>query len=107
MGARINQILAVEKGIRTRVNDEVTKLHRMSSKEANLTGSAKTFEPFAEDGPQYPPESKKVQIGYEQVLEEATKSWTELINITATKDWSNCTAKADVHVDGVVLSGGY
>ena len=103
MGTKQNQILAIEKGIRTRTNEAITKLHRISSKETNLKGLSKTFEPLAEDGPHYPPEDTKVQIGYAQVLEEATKSWSELINITATKDWTNCTAKADVYVSGSII----
>ncbi len=36
----------------------------------------------------------------EDVLREMSASLTRLFDVTATKDWANCTARADVVVDG-------
>jgi hypothetical protein len=37
------------------------------------------------------------------VLRDVTRSLTRLLDVTATKDWANCTARADVTVDGTTL----
>jgi hypothetical protein len=40
------------------------------------------------------------------VFEQLVKGMTELFDVTATKDWANCSAKADIVVDGRVLVEG-
>jgi hypothetical protein len=47
-----------------------------------------------------------VQIDAGQLLRQTSKLLMELFDITATKDWANCQAKADVVVDGQVLVEG-
>jgi hypothetical protein len=39
----------------------------------------------------------------EEILKQVAETLTKLSDVTATKDWANCTAKADVLVDGTVL----
>lgn len=41
-----------------------------------------------------------MQVEAEDVLREMSASLTRLSDVTATKDWANCTARADVTVDG-------
>ncbi|BCJ37850.1 hypothetical protein Athai_53530 [Actinocatenispora thailandica] len=36
----------------------------------------------------------------EEVIRETSRILTKLFDVTATKDWANCTARADVVVDG-------
>lgn len=100
---KLNQILAIEKGVKTRVYAEVTELHKATQKPALMNGFHKAYQPKAEDGEMYPPESQKVQYNYGEVIERVSKALTELFDITATKDWANCLTKADVIVDGEVL----
>jgi hypothetical protein len=101
--AKLNQILAIEKGIKTRVYAEFTELHQATQKPALMNGFHKSYQPRDEDGETYPPENQKVQHNYKDVLERVGKSLTELFDITATKDWANCTARADVIIDGKPL----
>ncbi len=98
--AKLNQILAIEKGIKTRVYAEFTELHQATQKPALMNGFTKTYTPRDEDGETYPPESQKVQYEHGNVLERTAAILTELFDITATKDWANCSAHADVVVDG-------
>lgn len=100
---KLNQILAVEKGVKTRVYAEFTELHNATQKPALMNGFTKTYQPRDEDGETYPPESQKVQHEHQAVFERVATGLTELFDITATKDWANCTAKADVVIDGRVL----
>lgn len=101
--AKLNQILAIEKGIKTRVYAEFTELHQSTQKASLMNGFHKSYQPRDEDGETYPAESQKVQHQAADVLERVAKGLTELFDITATKDWANCTARANVVVDGATL----
>jgi hypothetical protein len=68
-----------------------------------MNGFHKSYQPRDEDGETYPPESQKVQHNATEVLERVAASLAELFDITATKDWTNCNARADVVVDGRAL----
>src|SRR5882672_589375 len=98
--AKLNQILAIEKGIKTRVYAEFTDLHQATQKPALMNGFQKSYHPRDEEGETYPPEAQKVQHNASDVLDRVGVSLAELFDITATKDWANCTARADVIVDG-------
>lgn len=98
--AKLNQILAIEKGIKTRVYAEFTDLHNATQKPALMNGFHKSYQPRDEEGETYPAESQKVQHSANEVLDRVAVSLAELFDITATKDWANCTARADVVVDG-------
>nr|WP_206314482.1 hypothetical protein [Streptomyces coryli] len=72
-------------------------------KPALLAGISRTYQPKDEEGEQLPPESTRVQVGAEQVLRDTAATLTRLFDVTATKDWANCTARADITVEGRVL----
>ena len=101
--AKLNQILAIEKGIKTRVYAEFTELHQATQKPGLMNGFIKSYQPRDEDGETYPTESQKVQYHAADVLDRVAKGLSELFDITATKDYANCTARADIVVDGRTL----
>jgi hypothetical protein len=101
--AKLNQVLAIEKGIKTRVYSEFSELHQATQKAPLMNGFHKSYQPRDEDGETYPAESVKVQHTAGEVLDRVAGSLAELFDVTATKDWANCTARADVVVDGRVL----
>ena len=101
--AKLNQILAIEKGIKTRVYAEFTDLHQATQKPALMNGFHKSYQSRDEEGETYPSEAQKVQHNAHEVLERIASSLSELFDITATKDWTNCVARADVLVDGRAL----
>jgi hypothetical protein len=100
---KLNQILAIEKGVKTRVYADFTDLHNATQKPALMNGFTKTYQPRDEDGETYPPESQKVQYEHQSVFDRVATGLTELFDITATKDWANCSARADVVIEGRVL----
>src|SRR5690242_14128425 len=101
--AKLNQVLAIEKGIKTRVYAEFSDLHQATQKPALMNGFHKSYQPRKEEDETYPPESQKVQHQSTDVLDRVAVSLAELFDITATKDWTNCTARADVQIEGKVL----
>jgi len=100
---QLNQIVAIEKGVKSRTYSEVSDLHKRSQKSDPYQGFTKKFRKKDEDGEDYPPENKKVLLVAEDVLKSVAKAQTELFDVTATKDFANCDAKADVVVDGQTL----
>jgi hypothetical protein len=102
---KLNQIIAVEKGIKSRSFQELTDAHQAVQKPSLLSGIARTYQPKDEEGEQLPPESTRVQIRSDEVLRDIAVSLTRLFDVTASKDATNCVARADVKLDGEVLIG--
>ena len=103
---RLNQIVAVEKGIKSRSFQELTDAHHSLQKSSLLSGISRTYRPKDEEGEQLPPESTKVQVKGEETIRQTAEILTKLFDVTATKDWANCSAKADIKVDGTTLVEG-
>lgn len=101
--AKLNQILAIEKGIKTRVYAQIAELGSATQKSSLMNGFTKTYQMRDEDGETYPPESQKVQFEHQAVFDQIATGLAELFDITATKDWANCAAKSDIVVDGAVI----
>jgi hypothetical protein len=103
MATKLNQIIAVEKGVKSRAVSELTTSHHQLQKQALLSGIARTYQPRDEDGEVFPPESTRVQLRAADVIKETADTLTRLFDVVATKDWANTTARADVVVDGRVI----
>lgn len=100
---KLNQIVAVEKSVKSRVYGDFTELHKASQKAELFSGFSKNYRKRDEEGEDYPPESKRVQLESADVLSQVAKLLSELFDVTATKDFANCGAFADVVVDGQTL----
>lgn len=103
MASKLNQWLAVSKGVQARAKDTITAAYHVLQKPVPLSGISRTYQPRNEDGDTFPEEHTLVQVTAEGLLADVTASLTELFDVTATKEWANCDAKADVVVDGVTL----
>jgi hypothetical protein len=68
--AKLNQIIAVEKGIKSKSFQELTEAHHNVQKPPLLSGISRVYQPKDEEGEQLPPESTKVQVKTEQVLRD-------------------------------------
>ena len=64
---------------------------------------ARTYQPKDDSGEKQPSESKKVQLRVEDAFADLTEAMTEVFNLAAIKDATNCNAKADVVVDGETI----
>lgn len=101
--AKLNQVIAIEKGVKSRVYGAVTDLNKIVLKPALFNGFTKTYERLDDESETLPGESQKVQFVATDVLRSMSKTTAELFTVIARKDWSNCAAKADVVVDGETL----
>ena len=100
---KLNQIIALEKGVKSRSYASLTEAHQQLQKPALLSGITRTYRPKDDEGERYPPESTRVQLRSEEILRSTATILTELFDVVATKDWANCTARADVVVEGKTL----
>jgi hypothetical protein len=103
---KLNQIIAIEKGVKSTAEAAFTTAHRDMLKGEPLSGIARTYVPRQEDGVQLPPETKLPQIRAENAINTVVAQLTRLFDVTATKDEANCSAKADVVVDGTTVLRG-
>lgn len=101
--AKLNQILAVEKGVKATSQRAVTDAYHTIQKAPLLSGLSRTYQPIDDEGESLPAESTRVQVKAEQVLKDVADALTRLFDVTATKDWANTQARADVVVDGRTL----
>lgn len=100
---KLNQIIAIEKGEKNRAREATTKAHRTSQQESLYSGLSRTYQPRDEEGDQLPSELQHVQHTWQDAVGELREAMSRMLDITATKDWANCTAKADVRVRGQVV----
>lgn len=103
---KLNQILAIEANKKKHHHEEISALHKATQKEGLMNGFHRIYEPRDEEGESLPPESQKVQFRYKEVIEQQNDRLAELFDATATRDWTNCEANADVIVEGEVFLEG-
>lgn len=100
---KLNQVLAIEKGVKSASYNTLTALDKKAQKSALYDGRARTYAPIDDEGEVFPPESQRVQLRSQEVLRQIQDTLTEYFDIVFTKDSSNLEAVADVRVDGKVI----
>ena len=61
MAAKLNQIIAIEKGVKSSSFQELTEAHHLLQKPSLLAGLSRTYQPKDEAGEQFPPKFTRVQ----------------------------------------------
>lgn len=100
---KLNQVIAVEKGVKSRVYSHVSELNKALQKSELFNGFSKQYQTLADEGETLPPENKRVQFTATDFMRDLRRSLTEMMDITAQKDWTNCVAKADVRIDDAII----
>ena len=103
MTTKLNQIIAIEKGIKARVHSEVSELYKLVQKPDLFNGFVKQYQKKDEESEDLPPEKKKVVCNTNETLNKLKDSLIELCDITARKEVTNQAASADVVVDGQTI----
>src|SRR5216683_1574117 len=101
--SHLAQVIAVEKDTKEKAAQHLTHTRNIFGNRNLFSGLARTYTPKEEDGEQLPPESNRVQHKVASVLKDAQESLVALFDVVATKDYTNCVAKANIVVDGKVL----
>jgi len=101
---RLNQVVALEKGLKARTNTELTRLYRAVQDPPKLSGLSRTYLPKDDEGDRLPSEKTQVQLNSENILCEVSERLTALLDLILTKDVANGTARADIVVDDVPIA---
>ena len=97
---KLNQVIAIEKGVKARAHAQISELHKIIQKEKVFEGVARDYRPKDDDGEALPSERKIVQFRVQEVLGALKLNVSELMDVTAQKDIANCSASAPVVIDG-------
>lgn len=100
---KLNAIIAIEKGVKSRVFSMLSQVYKTLQKPELFNGHSRTYRPLADDGEQFPDESKRVQYQVKDLFEQIREGMTEYLNIAAQRDIGNCSAKANVKVGDKTL----
>jgi hypothetical protein len=103
---RLHEVIAIEKGIKERTQQEMTKLQGALQHPDLFNGHQKQYQPKDDTGERFPDDVKRVQIRTFEVLERIAELRREVIDIEATKDLTNTVAKADIVLDGKTIAAG-
>lgn len=98
---RLNQIVAIQADLQKQAV-ETTKQHRTVLEHPQLLhGLTRTYHPKGDQDDKLPGEFSRVQARIPDLLDSLSAHLTQVFDNAATLDYTNCTAKADVVVDGV------
>lgn len=101
---KLHQLLAIEKGEKTRANRDSTDIHKRSLKAELFQGRVSTYRPFDEEnGEKQPDKHQLVQLRADEVLSGLRNAMTRIFDITATRDVANKETKATVVVDSKTI----
>jgi hypothetical protein len=104
--AKLNQVIAVEKSVKTRVQQGIDGLYKAIQKPALFDGFVKAYKPMLEDEPTQPQQQQKVQMTVTAVMQAVQNDLVSLFDVVAQKDFANTGATADIEIDGIVLAQG-
>lgn len=104
MSTKLCQVIAVEKSVKAKAHNGITEVYQKMQKSALVTGISRTYRPLDEQGEQLPSESTKVQLSAKDFMKEVSTVMADLFDVTATKDYANCQASADVVVGEVTIA---
>jgi len=100
---KLNQVIAISNGKKSQASKTVTEIYKTIQKPELFDGLAKTYIPKDEEGDTLPSESKLPQQQLATQISKAVEAWSDLINVVATQDNANCSARADIVVDEKVI----
>lgn len=99
---KLNQIIAVVNGAKTKAHKLLTTAHRGWHKD-RITGISRTYQPLDDDGDMFPPEQKQVQLRVAAELDDVKRQMADFFNLVATQEYANTEASANITVDGKII----
>lgn len=100
---KLNQIVAIESGIKTETGRNISDIYKTIQKENLFNGFVKKYTPKDDEGDIYPDEQVSIVGNIKSIIDEFQKNIGKLLDITLTKDVGNTEAFSDIVVDGNVV----
>ncbi|MEV0364554.1 hypothetical protein [Nocardia fusca] len=83
LSAKLNQLIAIEKGAKPQANADVAAAYQRVGKADLLAGISRTYRPLDDMGEELPAESKRVQVRVREVIANVKNTLTRLFDVTA------------------------
>jgi hypothetical protein len=96
---KLNQIIAVVQGKKSRASKLLTDSHRGWNKDA-ISGIEKNYRPKADDGDPLPAESKRIHLNVPERIRDTMDQVASFFDVVMTQEAGNTQAKATIEVDG-------
>ena len=96
--AKLNQIIAVVQGKKSRAQRVLTSTHHGWKSEA-ISGIAKRYTPRDEEGEKLPGESKRIHLNVTNRIEETLEELMGFWDVVATQETGNTGARASIVID--------
>ncbi len=93
---KLNQVIAIEKSTKAKSQHDVDEVYKLAQKPSLFDGFVKTYLKKDENDDDVPPQIQNVQASASSMLRQIADRWIPLFDVTATKDFSNCHALADI-----------
>lgn len=103
METKLNQIVAVVNGKKTRFQKAITEVYHILQKNDLFNGLTRKYTPLNEDGETYPSETTLPKANAIESIKNAKQLLVELIDVIATQDYNNCAATANIIIDDQVI----
>lgn len=103
MTIKLNMLIAIEKDVKSIASKAMNDFYHAIQRTTALAGLTRTYRKINDEGEDFPTESTKVQVDVESFLQNLTKTQVRVMDVTLSKDVTNCVAKANVVVDGDVI----
>jgi hypothetical protein len=99
-----NQVIAITNGKKSQTEKTITKIYQSLEKTDLFSGVDRIYRPIDDEGIKRPAEKKLVQETVDKSLDLFKTSMIDMINFVATMDIGNCSAKANIVVDGKIVA---
>lgn len=103
----LHQLVAAHKTITSDAASAFDRVHHQAQAhhvDGPFHGKSRVYRPKDEEnGDKLPSEHKRVQLTADGLIEDAVAALTDFFDATATRDWANCEARADVVVRGTTV----
>jgi hypothetical protein len=98
----LHQLIAAHKTIASTAAARFDTVHHRAQAhhvDGPFHGKSRVYRPKDQDnGEQLPAEYKRVQLTADELIADGVSALTDFFDATATRDWANCEARADVKI---------
>lgn len=101
--SKLNQIVALNSPRKSDFQKLISKYYHIVQKQEPFFGIERVYNPKDDDGEKLPPESSKVQINIDDLMDELGENWQNMFDVVFTNDCGNCQAFADIVVDDTLI----
>lgn len=100
---KLSQAVAHATSQKGEAKTDLTKLYQSLGNTDLFKGLSRTYQPLNDGDELFPPESKLLQVRVGNILDQVSKTLSDLFDSVATQEVGNTRSKVNVEVDGKVI----